>query len=90
MRFKELKPQTLWHDVSLPNLFDTENNINAIFVRSSHEGCTLTQVAKTEVGKPLDCTDVEFYGPWSELTEPVYKHSTVFVHGEDSTYQNTH
>lgn len=70
--------------MSLPNLFDTENNINAIFVRSSNEAFTLTTEAKTEVGKPLVCTDVELYGPWSALTEPVYKHSTVFVHGEDS------
>lgn len=63
MRFKELKPQTLWHNVSLPNLFDTENNINAIFVRSSREAFTPTQEAKSEVGKPLDLTDAELYGP---------------------------
>lgn len=63
MRFKELKPQTLWHNVSLPNLFDTENNINAIFVRSSHEAFNPTQEAKSEVGKQLDLTDAELYGP---------------------------
>lgn len=50
----------------------------------------LTWEAKTEVGKPLDCTDVEWYGPWSALTEPVYKYSIVFVRGEYSTHQHTH
>lgn len=48
---KKLKPQTLWHDVTLPNLFNTENKM-AIFVRSSH-GFILTQERKTQVGKVI-------------------------------------
>lgn len=35
----------------------------SIFVRSSHEGFILTRERKTEVGKSLDCTEVELLLP---------------------------
>lgn len=57
---KKLKPQTLWHDVTLPNLFNTENKM-ALFVRSSHEGFILTHELKW--GNSLDCTEVALLGP---------------------------
>lgn len=51
--FKELDPC----GTSPPNLFDTENNNGAAFVRSSHEGFTLTREAKTEVGKTVQTSN---------------------------------
>lgn len=56
----------------------------ALFVRSSHEGFILTHERKTEVGKSLDCTEVELLLPSNQF----YIQSTAFLHGDDGAHLN--